>query len=135
VVVVVSDHVRRQPSKLPEIVVLSLSALVGFVVDTAFLRFGVFRIPRTMFAPPWLVALWPSFATTTATSGPLSGLRGRPRLSVLFGAVGGPLAYAAGAHWRAIELSGHRAVALAAIGVVWGVFVPALIALRTWEST
>lgn len=123
-------HVGKQPAPAREVVILGISAVVGFLVDTAFLRFGVVRIPSSMLSPPWLVVLWPNFISTTANSGLLRSLPRRPLLAGLLGAVGGPLAYDSGARLGAIELGDHRVGALAIVGVVWGVVVPALAVMR-----
>lgn len=130
VVALLAIHVGKQPARVRELFVLGISAVVGFLVDTAFLRFGVVRIPSVMLSPPWLVALWPNFMATTARNGLLRSLPGRPLLAGLLGAVGGPLAYDSGARLGAIELGDHRVGALAIVGVVWGVLVPALAATR-----
>jgi hypothetical protein len=130
VLVALSMHVGKQRGSAREIFFLGITAVVGFVVDTALLRFGVLRIPGTTISPPWLVALWPNFISTTAEGGLLSSLPRRPLLASLLGAVGGPAAYDAGARLGAIELGSHRLVTLAIVGVVWAVVVPALVLLR-----
>lgn len=130
VLVVLTVHVGKQPAPARELVILGISAVVGFLIDTAFLRFGVVRIPSSMLSPPWLVALWPNFISTTAKSGLLRSLPRRPLLAGLLGAVGGPLAYDSGARLGAIELGDHRVAALAIVGVVWGAVVPALAVMR-----
>ena len=130
VLLALSMHVRKQPAIAPEIALLGITAVVGFVVDTALLRFGILRIPGTTLAPPWLIALWPNFISTTAEGGLLASLPRRPLLAALLGAVGGPAAYDAGARLGAIELGSDRLGALAIVGVVWAVVVPALVLLR-----
>lgn len=56
--------------------------------------------------------------------GPPLGL-GRPRRAVVFGAIGGPVAYEIGARLGAVTLGPHTAT-LAALGLVWSVAVPSL---------
>lgn len=123
-------HVRKRRARIPELFILAIAAVVGFVVDTALVRFGVVRIHGAMLSPLWLVALWPNFISTTADSGLLRSLPRRPLLASLLGAIGGPLAYDSGARLGAIELDSPRLGALAIIGVVWAVVVPALAMLR-----
>ncbi len=130
VLVALSLHVRRQAARTRELFILGLTAFVGFLVDTAFLRFGVIGVPGSSLSPLWLVALWPNFISTTADNGLLRSLPHRPLLAGILGAVGGPLAYDSGARLGAIEIGRGRAGALATIGIVWGVVVPALALLR-----
>jgi len=130
VLVALSIHVGKQRGRAREIFILGIAGVVGFLVDTALLRLGVVRIHGTMLCPPWLVALWPNFISTTANSGLLRSLPRRPLVAGLLGAVGGPLAYDSGARLGAIELDSPRLGALAIIGMVWAVVVPALVMLR-----
>ena len=130
VLVALSVHVARQPSRGREALVLGVAALVGFVVDTALLRTGVLHMAGLV-APAWLVALWPNFAAATARGGLLDALRARPRLGAVAGAVGGALAYDAGARLGPIALDAPRLTALVVIAVVWSAVLPSLFALRT----
>lgn len=130
VLVALSLHVGKQPARARELFILGITAVVGFLVDTAFLRFGVIRIPGSMLSPPWLIALWPNFISTTAEDGLLRSLPRRPLLAGLLGVVGGPLAYDSGARLGALKLDSRRVAALAIVGIVWAVVVPALVILR-----
>ena len=130
VLVALSVHVARQHSSGREALVLGFAAVLGFVVDTALLRTGVLQL-EGLVAPPWLVALWPNFAAATARGGLLDALRGRPLVGALVGAVGGALAYDAGARLGPIALDAPRIVALAVIAVVWSAVLPSLFALRS----
>ena len=73
-----------------------------------------------------LSPLWLNFAA--ALNGPLAWLRGRDLLGALVGALGGPLAYYAGATLGATEglPSGSGLLALA---VGWAIMVPLLVRL------
>jgi hypothetical protein len=75
------------------------------------------------FAPYWIVTLWIAFGATLNLS--MAWLRGRPWLSLLFGAIGGPASYLAGAGLGAIELVQPTA-ALAALALGWGLVLPPL---------
>jgi hypothetical protein len=68
------------------------------------------------------------FATTLNVS--LRWLRGRPLLGALLGAVGGPLAYLAGAKLGGIELL-EPALALSALAAGWALLLPLLQRLAT----
>ena len=71
-----------------------------------------------------MVALWAIFATTLNVS--LRSLRPHRWLAALLGAIGGPVAYYAGARLGALEF-GTPAPALAAIGIGWAILTPALL--------
>ena len=76
-------------------------------------------------ATPWMVALWPNFATTFHTS--LSWLAGRYALAAGLGAVGGPLSYYAGARLGALTLPDAPLKSLLIIGLVWAAVLPLLL--------
>ena len=58
--------------------------------------------PYASLAPLWIIALWAAFATIVRTS--LGWLKGRSVLASVLGALGGPLAYVAGARLGAVDL-------------------------------
>jgi hypothetical protein len=70
-----------------------------------------------------MVALWVLFATTFNAS--LRWLRGRPLLAMALGAVGGPLAYLAGAQLGAISFP-ELASGLAVQAAGWTLLMPLL---------
>jgi len=74
-------------------------------------------------APYWIVLLWMLFAATLNLS--LAWLKPRPLIAALFGAVGGPAAYVAGAKLGALTLT-EPAAALPALAIGWAVLTPAL---------
>lgn len=100
---------------LPAIAV-TLGALVDGLLGLAGLA------PVGGWPSPWMLALWAVFGTAFDAS--LGWLRGRLWLSVLFGAVGGTLAY-----WAGIRLGAIAPVAwpvLAAVALGWAVAMPLL---------
>ncbi|MEO5924946.1 MAG: DUF2878 domain-containing protein [Bryobacteraceae bacterium] len=114
---------------------LALSAAaLGFVVDTLLIVSGVFlpiayATPYPL-SPLWMVMLWVNQATTLNFC--MSWLRGRYAIGALFGAIGGPLAYLAGAKLgaAAIPSSGELIV----LAIVWMVAFPALLALNRYTG-
>jgi hypothetical protein len=111
--------------------VLAVAALaIGIVWETLALRAGWIAYaspgPVAGLAPAWILALWVLFAT--ALREPLRWLHGRPALAALFGAVGGPLSYAAGARLGACRFD-DPTTALLALGAGWAVLTPLLLAL------
>lgn len=115
-----------------DLVLIAIAALIGFVIDSAFVAAGLLSFPTAVpwpaLAPIWIVAMWASFALTLNHS--LAGLKAHPGLASLLGLVGGPLAYWLAARaWQAVELRGEAALVLLTIGLVWAVVTPLLLQL------
>ncbi|MCB9882858.1 MAG: DUF2878 domain-containing protein [Planctomycetes bacterium] len=72
----------------------------------------------------WMACLWAAFATTLPLS--LAWLSRRKAVGLLFGAVGGPLAFVAGEKLGAIRLGESRTMALVSLAVIWAIAVPLL---------
>jgi hypothetical protein len=111
--------------------------LLGFAVDTALASAGVYAFTGTSatpwLCPPWMMSLWMLFAITLDSS--MGWLAGRFRLSMLLGALFGPLSYLAGARLGAIEIQAPMPVALTVIGIAWAAVMPALLWLRASRRT
>ena len=73
--------------------------------------------------PLWIIVLWMGFAITLNSS--LSWLKKKIKLSALFGAIGGPLAYLAGEKLEAVTILSPNAIIVIAIG--WAIITPLLI--------
>lgn len=102
------------------------AAGLGFVADTILLRMGVLNFANNAFSPLWMTALWPNLAATLHSS--LGWLSGRYVLAALFGAVGGPLAYYAGARLGALRIDSTPS-AFAAIAFEWLATFPLMVLL------
>jgi len=117
---VVAWHLLRAAQPRKETTLLLSALAVGFVLDSALASSGLMTFKSgTVIAgltTPWMLSLWLGFATTLTVS--LRWLMTRPPFAVLFGAVGGPLAYWSGARLGAIELNG-AAPGLLCIGLGW----------------
>ncbi len=113
---------------------LLLAALaVGLLLENLLLAADLVRhAGDPSWAPLWMLALWPLFATTLNLS--LAWLRGRIRLAALLGAVAGPLAYLGGAGLGAITLP-EPVLGVAALAAGWALALPVLLALaRRWDG-
>ena len=109
---------RRDPAELRLIV---SAAAIGFLVDSALARaqFVEFASAGSNgWAPLWMVSLWTAFATTLNHS--LHWLVSRPWIAALAGAIGGPLAYLAGAKLGALTIASPTP-ALILIAGLWAV--------------
>lgn len=124
-------HVRSTAHWRTDLQLALIVSAVGFGVDSALLQAGVLRyatpLPWTELAPIWIVVLWAGFALTLNHS--MAFLHGRPLWAVLFGLLGGPLAYWVAANvWNAAELSEQRQ-SLLVLGLVWALLTPAAMSL------
>ncbi len=125
---VVAIHLYLAPQARFQTWLIAFAAVFGFIADTILILGGWLEftsgvlMPDT--APHWMVAMWMIFATTLNVS--LSWLKDRWLLAVVFGAVGGPLAYYAGAKLGAVTLM-DPVRALFAVGVVWTIAMPLLL--------
>lgn len=107
------------------------AGFLGFWFDTALVAAGIFTPLAAPwphpFSPPWMVFLWMNFAATLNAS--LSWLQGRYALAAVFGGVGGPMAYFAGAELGATEtLPSTSGMLVLMVG--WGMMTPFLVWLR-----
>lgn len=132
VAVVATYHLSRVPNPKAELSLLALAAGIGAVFDSALAATGWLSYPsgqwHPLLAPYWMVALWVAFATTLNVS--LDWLKGRLRLALAFGAVGGPLAYFAGARLGGVTFH-EPALALTALAFGWASITPTLVLIAT----
>ena len=113
------------------LVMSAVSLLVGILVDGVLCWAGVLVPVRYFIAAPlppaWLLALWAGFGVYMASG--LELMYRRPRLAFFAGALAGPLAYRAGVPFGALELGHGPWGSLVAVGIVWAVVFPLLLAL------
>jgi hypothetical protein len=120
-VLVAALHLSRAARPAVEIRLIGSALLIGLVLDSALASGGLMSFASDAWVPGltthWMLALWVGFATTLTSS--LAWLMARPAIAVSFGAVGGPLAYGAGAKLGALTLISP--LALPAIAACWAV--------------
>jgi Protein of unknown function (DUF2878) len=131
VTVLLPLHMRFIAERRGELTLIAATVAVGFAVDSALALFGVMEFPlrpiTLLNQPLWMAALWVNFATTLNHC--LRWLVSRPPVAVAFGAIGGPLAYGAGAHLGALSLAEPLLLSLIALALAWGVAMGILSAL------
>jgi hypothetical protein len=124
---IVAWHIARAVVPRRELSLVACAAALGIVFESLLVQSGWIRFGAGVLvegaATYWMVALWALFATTLNVS--LRGLRTHGWLAALLGAIGGPLAYFAGARLGALELVATGA-GLAAIAAGWAVLTPLL---------
>lgn len=112
-----------------EFALIGLALAVGLVWDSLLARTGlvVYASPGPLagWAPAWILALWALFAPMLRE--PLRWLHGRPVIAALVGGVGGALSYSAAARLGACRFP-DPVLALAVLGVGWGLIVPLMLA-------
>ena len=125
---IVAWHLVRAAQPGQELALVAVAAVLGALFETLLVQTGWVRFETGVLiegtAPCWMVALWAIFATTLNVS--LRWLRARTGLAALFGAIGGPAAYYAGAKLGALELV-RTGAALAAIAAGWAILTPVLL--------
>lgn len=138
VALVAAAHLLSVPAWRKETLTLLLAAAIGFCWESVLVSTGVLVYPTAAdtapFAPAWIVALWINFATTINVS--LAWVKKRWWIASIFGAIGGPLAFAAGAGMGAVEF-GDPLITPLVIGAGWAVLLPlvALLAESIIDST
>ncbi|MDX2170364.1 MAG: DUF2878 domain-containing protein [Deltaproteobacteria bacterium] len=124
-------HLSLARRRRDEIELMLWAAGLGTLVDSAQIALGLLTFPLgslvAWLPPPWMIVLWMQFAGTFHFS--LQWLKRRPLTAALFGAVGGPLAFMAGARLGVVVF--HPAVwpSLLSLAVVWALAMPLLLAL------
>ena len=111
---------------LLELKLIGLAAGIGLLVDSTLAMTGQVKFASAWppdLAPYWMLSLWVAFATTLNHS--LRWLMRRPLAAAVAGALGGPLAYLAGAKLGALTLV-TPAITLTIISLLWTVAMVAL---------
>lgn len=116
-----------------------VAVLLGAALDGGLASFGLLRYAAPVpalppgYAPVWILALWAAFSMTLNHS--LAWLKRRLLAAIVFGAVGGPLAYAGAARgWNAVEFVPPQWRAICALAIGWGTAMALFIALINRQS-
>jgi hypothetical protein len=129
-VAIIAWHVWRAPLRATELKLIGFAVVIGTVWDSLLVWQNWLSYPSGMLlsyaAPYWIVILWALFATTLNVS--LRWLKGRRVYALVFGAIGGPLAYFAGQRLGAVHFVEVRD-ALLALTVGWALLTPVLLSL------
>lgn len=130
VTAIVAWHLTRVTRPRQELVLITAAAVIGALWESLLVQLGWIQYPNGMLiegtAPVWMVALWALFATTLNVS--MSWLKRNVLMAVVFGAVGGPLAYYGGFKLGALVFVDQTA-ALIALAIGWALLTPLLLQL------
>lgn len=116
-------HLRLSQTARSDLSLFFMLGLLGPVLDTALIQAELVQFqgmgPFRGYAPFWMMALWANFALTLNHS--LHWISRNTALATAFGALGGPLAYYAGARMGAAELAEPVWRPLLALAILWGI--------------
>jgi hypothetical protein len=125
-------HFYQSPAWTQELRLILVIMVTGSLFDQFLLWLGWIQYPLSSWPswllPVWMMSLWMLFSSTLNIS--LRWMRGRHLVAMLFGAIGGPIAYLAGQKLGAMELVAPTN-ALLALAVGWGLMMPAMLWLST----
>lgn len=124
-------HLAQTTERKEELLLALAAAGMGFLIDSGLIAVGAFSPIPYVFPKPlsalWMVMLWVNLAMTLNLS--MGWLRGKYALAMLFGALGGPMAYLGGAKLGAMTaLPGTGG--LLAIGAAWAIAFPAMLKIN-----
>jgi hypothetical protein len=125
--IVAAWHLSQAPQAKPEIILLLIALLIGGFFDQLMLSSHLITYQAhgwiDTLLPAWILALWAAFATILNVS--LRWMRNRWLIAILFGAIGGPLAYMGAEKLGAVTL--NMPLAYVALGVGWAILTPLLL--------
>ena len=125
---VVIYHIVTQGDSRKELKLILVALAIGLLWETWVLNLDILRYPShpesLFWAPSWLVMMWALFATTINLS--MGWLKGRWALSVLMGAVFGPLAFIGGEKLGAVVFL-DSTLSIITLSVGWGLLMPLLL--------
>lgn len=117
-----------------ELTLVALALVLGLLVEGFQVWSGTYArftsgVVWTWMSPPWLLVMWAQFATVCR--GSLKRVMLVPWRAVLFGAVGGPIAFWAGERLGAVDLARPLGEGLLRLGVSWAIALGVLSVVAT----
>ena len=130
VLAIVIWHLTQAKQAKKELQLLIIALVIGGTFDQIMLNHQLITYQAhgwsSMLVPVWILALWAEFVTVLNVS--LSWMKGRWLFAVLFGAIGGPLAYMGAEKLGAVTLN-HLPISYVALSVGWACLTPLLLKL------
>ena len=130
VVAIVAWHLTQAKQAKKEVQLLIIALVIGGTFDQIMLNHQLITYQAhgwsSMLVPVWILALWAEFVTVLNVS--LRWMKGRWIIAVLFGAIGGPLAYMGAEKLGAVTLN-HLPISYIALSVGWACLTPLLLKL------
>lgn len=123
-------HLLQAKYAMKEVKLILITVVLGFLFDQMMLNHQLITYQAhgwsVLIAPVWILALWAEFVTILNIN--LRWMRGRWLVAVLFGLIGGPLAYAGAEKLGALTLN-DLPMSYIVLGVGWAIITPILIKL------
>lgn len=121
--ILIGVHLVLSEERSIEVRLVVLATTVGAVVEMIQIAASTYRFTSgtviDALPPPWLLALWAQCATTFRFS--LRSVITRPVPAMLFGAVGGPIAFLAGERLGAVTLLPPFGNGLLRLSISWAI--------------
>ena len=123
-------HLNQAKQIKPEIILLIIALIIGAAFDqlmhsSHLLSYQAHGWSNNL-VPAWILALWAGFVTALNVS--LRWMRGKLIIAILFGAIGGPLAYIAAEKLGAVTLN-NLPTSYIALAIGWAIITPILLKL------
>lgn len=123
-------HLINANSAGSEIILLIITLSIGGLFDQMLLSTGLISYEAhgwgNNIVPAWILTVWAGFVTLLNVG--LRWMRGKMLVAVIFGAIGGPLAYTAAAALGAVHLN-NGFLSLIVLSVGWSILTPLLFKL------
>jgi Protein of unknown function (DUF2878) len=127
---VLAWHFMQAKTAKPEAILLTITLMIGAVFDQVMLSSNLIHYQShgwsDALVPAWILALWAGFVTALNVS--LRWMQGKWLVAVLFGAIGGPLAYIGAERLGAVTLNAYPQSYLA-LSIGWAILTPVLLML------
>ncbi|MFN0098693.1 MAG: DUF2878 domain-containing protein, partial [Gemmatimonadaceae bacterium] len=112
-----------------EVALAGVALALGLVVEGFQVKSGTYAqftsgVVLAWMSPPWLLVMWAQFATVCRWS--LKGVMLVPWRAVLFGALGGPIAFWAGERLGAVDLARPLSEGFLRLAMSWAIALGAL---------
>jgi hypothetical protein len=128
VLAIVAWHLSQARQPKSEVILLLIALLIGGLFDQMLLSLNLVSYQahgwNTALVPAWILALWAVFVSTLNVS--LRWMRGKWLVAILFGAIGGPLAYMGADKLGAATLNALPASYIA-LSIGWAILTPLLL--------
>jgi len=125
-------HIYQAKQAKQEFLLALSVLLIGAISDQVMLSFRLIDYLNSGWSnalvPVWILALWLGFSTILNVS--LRWMKGRYLIAVIFGAVGGPLAYFSAEKIGAVILHGQNSYI--GLSILWAFITPLLLVISNY---
>ena len=128
VLAIITWHLSQAKQPKLELILLLVAVIIGGIYDQLMQSSSLLVYQShgwsESIVPAWILALWAVFVTTLNVS--LRWMRGKWLVAILFGAIGGPLAYIGAEKLGAVTLD-NLPLSYVGLGVGWAILTPLLL--------